>query len=456
MFRRSTFPSVIIAIAIALAASPSQAAGWQTIGSLTDPCDVGIDPALDIRQAWVERNGTQLRFVMVMEGSVPTSEPVPGDGNVYLWLVDADNNPETGQNPEQSVGSEFNVRVVVGSAGPEGYVDVTGQWPGSDGPAVATVAGNRIEILIDMPQIMSPDIFQFRCSTFRIESGDYYPGNDVTPQSARTWVSRYAVLFDPNCLGQSVEANMHVYKCDPGDPLNTATGTLVVDRHGSPGSRFPVFNTMEGHLDGTPGTHEIFGQTMAASDFLHVRAEAIMDFDTVDAAAFGQVDVKAAGYCGFRLLSRDAWTGPVPHGMFVLDLAHGYHVRGNEVDSKVQTQSYAQIVINDINNSPDFQVKVWSNDRVGRNDTYTAQRTESIDLADLGMEFNRLYQIDTLVMDTCKTIEPSYATYTAQAAGHSDLVVTFRMVYPMADLNADRVVDFRDMAVLVSQWLLEK
>jgi hypothetical protein len=437
--------------------SPALALGWQTIGSLTDPCNGAIPGYLDITQAWVEKNGTQLKFVMIVEGTIPSSTPAPGDDIIFLWFVDADNNLNTGQGPG-SVGSEFNVRSWVGHDGIGGYVDVTGSWVGTGGAALTTITGNKVEIVVDMPQIMSPDLFHFRCGSFQIFGGEYSPGNEITEESSQCWASKYAVLMDPDNVQFGVESNMQIYKCDPCDPLNTATATLVIDKHtaNTEGS-IPVFDAMEGHDDGdTPGTHQLFGQTMGVCDFLHVRTEAIMDISTVDAGAFGQVDTQAAGHQGFRLLGRDGDTGPVPHGMFILDLRHGYHVRGIEASWKVDAQSYAQIVINDINDRPWFQVKVWGDGRGGDNTPYTGQKVDSIDLADIGMEFNRRYDVASLVVNTCRINDPSYATYQAQAAGHSDLVVTFRMVHPTADLNADRTVDFKDMAVLAAQWLTQK
>jgi hypothetical protein len=104
--------------------SPALALGWQTIGSLTDPCNGAIPGYLDITQAWVEKNGTQLKFVMIVEGTIPSSTPAPGDDIIFLWFVDADNNLNTGQGPG-SVGSEFNVRSWVGHDGIGGYVDAT-------------------------------------------------------------------------------------------------------------------------------------------------------------------------------------------------------------------------------------------------------------------------------------------------------------------------------------------
>lgn len=448
----------VIAVVCAVLVLPVHAESWQTVGSLTDPCDLAVTGYLDITQAWVEKSGTQLKFVMILRDALPTATGSPGDDNIYIWYVDADNNPNTSQSAGTGIGNEFNVRSWVGHEGIGGYVDVVGQWAAPGGPAVTTISGNRVEIVVEMPQIMSPDLFHFRCESFQTVGGFYFPGNAATPASAECWVSRYAVLMDPVNVGFGVESNISMYKCDPCDPLNTAAGTLVIDKHTSnAGMPSPVFDAMEGHDDGnTPGTHKLFGQTMAVCDFLHLRTEALMDISSPETGAYGQVDAKAAGYQGFQLLSRDALSGPVPSGMFFIDIRHGYHVRGIEAEGKVSAQSFAQVLISDIEDPLPFQVKVWVDARDGGNTPLTAQRVDTIDLADLGMEFNRRYTLDTVVTDACRTNDASLATYSAQVAGHSDLVVSFRMAYPSADLNGDRVVDFRDMAVLASQWLVEK
>ena len=448
--------AILALVLMTILASPCLA--WETIGDLTDPCSISIDDYLDLTEAWVEKSGTQLKFVMLMRGEVPHTTGSPGDENVYLWFVDADNNPNTGQSPGNAAGSEFNIRAVVSYGEIHGFVDPTGDWPGLWDSAEASIIDDRVEVVVDMPQILSPDLFHFRCGSFQIIGESHYPGNDVTEQSAECWASRYAVCMDPNYLGFGIESNISIYKCDPCDPMNTATGTLVVERHSSnSGGNLPVFDTIEEHDDGeTPGTHELFGQTMAICDFLHVRTEAVMDILTYDAGAYGQVDTKAAGYQGFRLLGRDGDTGPVPHGMFLLDLRHGYHVRGIEAENKVDAQSYAQIVINDIDADPMVQVGMWGDGRGGMNDVHTGQRVDAIDLADLGMEFSRRYQIDTFIGNICRTSNPSYATYQAQVAGPSDLVVTFRMVHPKADTNEDRTVDFKDIAMLAATWLTQK
>jgi hypothetical protein len=451
--RRSSFGTALVPL-VMLAGMATYDVSGETLAQFDDAADMGIPGYVDILSVQVDKTGSDLTFTMVMRDTIPQTLPAPSDTITFLWFADTDNNPDTGQGGV--LGNEYNVRAVVGQTYGGGFVDVVGQWANGGGTGQVAVSDNVISITINISQIGSPDLFSMRADAGQFIGGAG-AGNGFTPNSAQAWVSRYAVLMDPNNAGFGVQSNIEMYMCDPCDPLNPATGTLVIDKHtDNSGISLPVFDLLEGHQDGTPGEHELFGQTMGDCDFLHVRTEAAMDIITSEAGAYGQVDAKAAGWQGFRLVSREGETGPVPHGMFLMELRHGYHIRGIEADWKAEAQSYAQIVINDFTEDPGFQVAVWGHGKNGRNDTYTSEKVETIDLADLGMEFGRRYHLDTLVMNTCKLAEPSYATYEAQVAGHSDLVVTFRMVHPTADLNSDRAVDFKDMAVLAAQWLTEK
>ena len=90
------------------------AVAGQKIGQIIDPCNLSIDGSTDVLSAWVERSGTKLNFVMEMRASIPSAAQLSDDNDTitYIWLVDADNNPATGQN-SGGAGGEFNVRAVI-------------------------------------------------------------------------------------------------------------------------------------------------------------------------------------------------------------------------------------------------------------------------------------------------------------------------------------------------------
>lgn len=148
------------------------------IGQISDPPDVSVEAAVDIVSAQIEQVGGRLTFSIQTRGPIPTSLPNPQDHLTYLWLVDTDEDPGTGQ-PHGTLGSEFNVRAVIGEQFGGGFVDVCGSVPGGGGGTV-TVSGNQIGITIYLNQIGSPSDFNWRCGTFHIANGQWVSGNAET------------------------------------------------------------------------------------------------------------------------------------------------------------------------------------------------------------------------------------------------------------------------------------
>jgi hypothetical protein len=148
------------------------------LGSLVDDEDPAIDASLDILSAEISQDGGRLTFTMVMRGPLPSSLPLPEDVQTYLWFVDTDNDPATGQ-PHGDVGSEFNVRAVIGQTWGGGWADVTGNVPGG-GDGEVTIVGDTISITVWLGQIGNPGSFTWRCATEGEFSGGWVPGNGDT------------------------------------------------------------------------------------------------------------------------------------------------------------------------------------------------------------------------------------------------------------------------------------
>jgi hypothetical protein len=165
------------------------------IGQLTDPPHSGVEAGLDIVAAQVEQTGGRLTFSLWMRGDVPTSLPDPDDVVTFLWFVDTDEDPGTGQ-PHGPLGSEFNVRAVIGENSGGGYVDICDSEPGG-GLGVVTVEGNLVTIEIWLDQIATPADFNWLCSSFRVASGNWVSGNPETamadaqtlPYTAPEWIT---------------------------------------------------------------------------------------------------------------------------------------------------------------------------------------------------------------------------------------------------------------------------
>ncbi|MFH1109226.1 MAG: hypothetical protein V1790_08540 [Planctomycetota bacterium] len=163
MSRRFTFSCSTLFGFLCLSAGGT-ANGGQIIGELTDPADSGVEESVDILSARIEQDGGLLAFVIETRGPIPTSNPPPNEQITYLWLVDADNNPLTGQ-PHEHLGTEFNVRAVISEAYGGGFVDVTGGLPGGGSGAVQ-IQGNSVKITIGLAQVANPAVFHWACDAF--------------------------------------------------------------------------------------------------------------------------------------------------------------------------------------------------------------------------------------------------------------------------------------------------
>ncbi len=152
--------SKLIVAGVLLISGAAPAFAGELIGQLTDPEQPAVEASVDIINASIEQDGGLLTFVMETRGEIPV--PLPSNETlVYIWFVDADNDPDTGQ-PHGALGSEFNVRAVIAGDQMVGFVDITGSLPGG-GMGTVTVEANRIEMTIGLAQIANPEQFHWRC-----------------------------------------------------------------------------------------------------------------------------------------------------------------------------------------------------------------------------------------------------------------------------------------------------
>ncbi len=164
------------AVALLVLAAASMAPAATLLSSLSDPPHPARAADLDILAAGIAQQGGRLTFTMQLRGALPATLPLPDDTRTYLWFVDTDGDPGTGQS-HGPIGSEFNVRAVIGQTYGGGWVDVTGEQPGG-GAGEVTIDGSTISITIWAGQIADPDAFEWSCATFAIEDGVYVPGTE--------------------------------------------------------------------------------------------------------------------------------------------------------------------------------------------------------------------------------------------------------------------------------------
>lgn len=174
--RRTT---ALVPVLFAWLAAPAQSAPVSTpLGSLFDPEHPAIAASLDVLSADIAQEGGRLTFTMRLRGPLPLSLPLPDDAQTYLWYIDTDSDPATGQ-AHGEVGSEFNVRAVIGQTSGGGWADVTGTVPGG-GDGEVSIDDDTISLTLWLAQIGDPDTFTWRCATFAELGGVWEPGNDDT------------------------------------------------------------------------------------------------------------------------------------------------------------------------------------------------------------------------------------------------------------------------------------
>ncbi len=226
MFQRFVVPAARLLLAAGLVMWPAAAAAWEMLSYQDDPVNLAIDESLDITAASVEQQGGRLLFTIALRGDVPSSLPGPDDSQTYLWFVDADEDPSTGQN-HGAVGSEFNVRAVIGETYGGGWVDVTGGMPGG-GVGTVTVDGSVVFISVWMDQIGNAASFNWRCATFKVIGGTYTHGN------LDTAVANAVTL--PYTPPATITVTTPILQLCPSGP---ATGQLELEIRDANGSLLP-------------------------------------------------------------------------------------------------------------------------------------------------------------------------------------------------------------------------
>ncbi len=428
-----------------LAALANQIQAGQIIGQLTDPVDMNIDAYTDIISARVEKNGEQLTFVIETRGNIPDASVLPefDDTITYLWLVNADMNPRTGQSTWNNVSSEFNVRGVI-SRDPNragGFVDVTGAMEGGGGGGTVVVQANRIQITIDRGQIASVKRFLWKSDAFKDFHGYGESNNQPTPMSGFARACRYGVLFDANDLVQSVEDRLLAFI--GGDPC-----TAVIDLINQNGGDFPVFLSMERKYP-DQNNYQIFAQAMGHSGINHLRTFSRLDVENAAPNAFGESQTSASCDNNFVLDGEPGQTGMIPQGVFFLKFIHNYRLFALDMQGQASARSFAQIVLNRY--EPLEMIDVWVHQKQVWNEDVSTNYEQQIDLADYGLEFGVTYRISSLLVDVSAV--PTETTY-AEAVTDATLNASIDVIGPEGDIDGDWDIDFADLAIMANNWFV--
>ncbi len=425
--------------------APTGLAG-QIIGQLSDPCNPAIYDYVDILSAWVERDGTNLVFVMEMRGDIPEAAELPdyNDSVTYIWLVDADNYPSTGQSPG-NVGSEFNVRAVIGQnpifAG--GYVDIVGamQDAGTGGTGIVAVDGNRISMTISRSQIASPRRFHWRSDAWAYIGGVVTSNNGLM-ESGLARASRYGVLPIPeNDHFQVGDNTVRAFlETDPENP--------VIDITINNGGNFFVCLPVERKWPDQDNT-QIDAQATGHAGPHHLRMASRFDLFEGDSAADGIAEGVAMFDGDFLLDGDPGETGPVPPGVFLLKFTHDYHLFASDMAGQGYCYSFAQIVINQVD--PLEQKGVWLHQDRMQNEQRFGKYSQTIDLADYGLLFGVGYKISNLLTDRSEM--PAWSD-AGSIFSDSTMLTSIDVAPIRGDEDGDWDVDLFDFAALAENWLV--
>jgi len=435
----------LVVLVISLVYCPSILAG-QVIGHITDPCDYLISDYTDIIESWVEKDGMDLTFVMMMRGTIP-SAPDLNDFNdtlTYIWFVNADNDYKTGQNPGGGVGTEFNIRAVI-SQNPNFagvYVDVVGSIVCSEcgGSGIVDVNDNVIYATIDRSQIGAVRRLLWRSDAWGDIDGSV-SGNGITPASGMARVCRYGVLFNPYSQYSQAGYN-YIYAYLETDPNNA----VISLSNENVGQHNIFLSDMEKYPD--QDSWQILGQNTSHAGPYNLRTFCRLDVNDSDPCAYGYGGSQSIFEREFVLDGNEGETGMVPNGVFFLRWSHDYHIFASDAVGQANAFSFGRVSINQID--PWEQKAYLSHQETACNSDISYKYGEMIDLAGLGLEFGEIYQLSAFLADN---VYVNQASDYAEAVGDSSLLMNIDAAIPMGDIDGDWDVDLFDFALFAGSWL---
>ena len=148
------------------------------LDQLTDPVEECLAPFLDIIEARIESDAGNLTFIMRLRAAPSTLLKSPDDALIFIWMIDADCNPNTGQ-AWGSLGADFKITAKINQHNSVGSVNVLGSMPGG-GTGTVAIADDTLRVTIETRQIGVPTEFNWCVTSLAFVDGRFGSGNNIS------------------------------------------------------------------------------------------------------------------------------------------------------------------------------------------------------------------------------------------------------------------------------------
>ena len=211
---------------------PTSVVSEMILDQLTDPVEKCLAPFLDIIEARIENEAGNLTFIMRLRAAPSTLLNSPDDALIFLWMIDADRNPNTGQ-AWGSLGADFKIAAKINQHSSDGSVNVMGSIPGG-GTGTVAIVDDTLRVTIRASQIGIPVEFDWCVTSLAYVDGRFGSGNNISA------VGSTVVL--PNIPPSRIEVFPPILCLSPTGQSTGRLSVRLFDEHGLqlPADRYTV------------------------------------------------------------------------------------------------------------------------------------------------------------------------------------------------------------------------
>jgi hypothetical protein len=223
-------------------------------------------------------------------------------------------------------------------------------------------------------------------------------------------------------------------------------GTAVIDLFEDKGDIIPVVSLLDGAWPEL-ATGTIVNSAHSHAGEFHLRNLTRVQYNSAPAGSFGGVECIAVYELPFYLDGKEGEWGPVPPGVFWLELSHDGVLYAENTQGQGWVQSDAQVSINDWTNTWDVY------NTIGEDENRDFKQSEiRVDLAGWGLGFGTEYYLIMILSDVANSLD---ATTVTDALLMTDSTLRANIVVGdlPGDVNDDWTVTLQDIAELAAYWL---